>query len=126
MDYIVNKNKQVSVYKPFGNIVVLPYRFKQQRKGVWLYLPSQLVASLGIEYGKDGDLIAFLIDDEDLEHNFIVLTRDRAITNKLQPLLLNLKCKALDRLEAARKLAESTANSENADSVSLSNGVENR
>jgi len=111
MEFIVDKNKQVSVFKSFGNIAVLPYRFKQQRKGCWIYLPSPLISTLGIEPGKDGDLLVFVFDDEDLEHNFLVLTRDNFILSQLRPQLLSLKQKATSQLEAAKKAAKSTVTS---------------
>jgi len=113
MEYIVNKSKQVSVYKPFGNIAVLPYRFKQQRRGAWIYLPSQLIDVLGIQHGKDGDLLVLVIDDLDLSNNFLVLTKDDFVLDRLRPQLLNLKQQSIDKLGIAKKTAgastESTA-----------------
>ena len=112
LEFTFDKNKQISIYKPFGNIAILPYHFKQQRKGVFIYLPSQLIDALGIETGKDGDLIAFLIDDLDSPYNFLILTKDNFILDKLRPQLLDIKFKSLTKLQEIKK----TASSENVSS----------
>jgi len=120
MDFIVDKNKHISLYKDFGNVSVLPYHFKQQRKGCWIYLPSQLIDVLGIETGKDGSLLAFILDDLDSPYNFLVLTKDNFILDKLRPQLLDIKFKSLTKLQEIKK----TASSENVSSdTSLQNDI---
>jgi len=122
MDYILTKDKRIEVFKDFGNIAVLRFHFKQSRQGCWIFLPSKIVDVLGIQHGVDGDLLAIILDDADLQNNFVVLTRDNFILSKLRPLLFDIKQKTKTQLEVTKKLAETTETNENA-SMPLQNDI---
>ena len=124
MEYLLSKDKEPELFKPFGNVSVLRYRFKQNRRGAWLYVPFQLLELLGVKQNQDGDLIVFVVDDADSPYSFLMLAKDDAIMSKLRPMLLDAKFKALEKFEVVRKAAEaSTATStENAD-LSLQNDI---
>ena len=121
MDY--NKTKDVSLYKGFGTLLVLRCTFRPQHKGGWLYLTPELVDLLGLKSGRDDRVVAFVIDDADSEYRFVAITKENFVADRLRPLILDIKQKATSKLEAAKQIAESTASSEDAASVSLSNGV---
>ena len=105
MDFVVNNGK-IELYKSFGNTRILHYHFKQARKGCWIYLPAELLDRLGIDQTKDGDFIAFILDDLDDKYSFIALTRESFISDRLRPLLLSLKQQATANLERLRAMAE--------------------
>ena len=117
MDYIVNKNKEPELFKLFGNVSIIRYRFKQDRKGAWIYIPLSLLGVLGVKNNRDGDLIVFVVDDADSPYRFLMLAKDDSIMSKLRPLLLSAKFKTLQNLEQLQKVAESTASSENVSNV---------
>jgi len=120
MEYILSKDKEPEVFKLFGNTSIVRYRFKQDRKGAWLYIPLPLLDVLGIKPNRDGDLFIFVVDDVDSPYRFLMLAKDDAIMSKLRPMLLSAKFKTLQSIEQLQKVSESI---DNTDSVSVSNSV---
>jgi len=109
MEISFGRNKRVEIYKPFGNTRILHYHFKQTRKGCWIYLPSEVLGRLGVDQSKDGDFIAFILDDLDDKYPFLAITKEDFITSKLRPVLFDLRQQAtasLERLKEAVKASE--------------------
>jgi len=109
MEFSFDKSKGVEIYKPFGNTRILHYHFKQTRKGCWIYLPAEVLSRLGIDQSKDGDFIAFILDDLDDKYSFLAITKEDFVTSKLRPILFDLRQQAttsLERLKEAAKASE--------------------
>jgi len=120
MEFVLNKNKEIDIYKDCGTVALLRCSFKAQHKGMWLYVPPELVNVLGLSK-QDSHVFALILNDLDDKYSFIAITKENFITDKLRSLILDLKYKSTSRLEAAKKIAESSTatSTENAANLSL-------
>ena len=120
----LNKDIKEGTFKSFANTTVIKCYFKSQRRGAWLYLPEFLINTLGIKRDEDANLLVFVVDDPDSSYRFLVLVRDRFVTDKLRSILLSTKYELEEKLKKAKELAESTETSTVASD--LQNDVETR
>ena len=120
MDYIINKNGEVDLYKSCGTVALLRCSFKPQHKGMWLYVPPELVGVLGLTK-QDNHVFALILNDLDDKYPFIAITKESFVTDKLRSLILDLRYKSASRLEKAKEIAESStaASTENTGDLSL-------
>ena len=123
MEFVFNKNKEIDIYKSCGTVALLRCSFKPQHKGVWIYVPPELVSVLGLTQ-QDNHVFALILDDLDDKYPFIAITKENFVTDKLKSLILDLRYKSTNRLEKAKEIAESstTTSTENA-GVSLQNDI---
>lgn len=107
LEFSFNKNGEINIYKDFGTIALLRCTFKARHKGLWLYIPPQLVDLLGLTE-QDNHVLAFILDDLDDKYSFISITREDFVVDRLRDLILDLRYKSTSRLEKAKKLAETS------------------
>ena len=107
MEFVFNKNKEIDIYKDFGTIALLRCSFKSRHKGVWIYVPPELVSILGLTK-QDNHVFALILNDLDGKYPFIAITRENFVTDRLRDLILDLRYKSASRLEKAKKLAEAS------------------
>ena len=107
----LNKDIEEGIFKSFANTTTLKCYFKAQRHGAWIYLPEFLINALGIKREEDSNLLVVIVDDPDSSYRFLVLVRDRFVTDKLRPILLNTRYQVEEKLKKAKELAESTETS---------------
>jgi len=107
----LDNNIEQGIFKSFANTTTLKCYFKAQRHGAWIYLPEYLVNALSIKREEDANLLVVVVDDPDSSYRFLVLVRDRFVTDKLRPILLNAKYELEERLKKAKELAETTETS---------------
>jgi len=112
MEFAFNKNGEIDIYKPFGTIALLRCSFKARHKGVWLYIPPELVNVLGLTQ-QDNHVIALILNDLSDKYSFLAITRENFVTDRLRDLILDLRYKSTSRLEKAKKLAETSTVSPN-------------
>jgi len=104
----LNKDIDEQIFKSFANTTTLKCYFKAQRRGAWVYLPEYLINALGIKREEDSNLLVVVVDDSDSGYRFLVLVRDRFVTDKLRSILLSTKYELEAKLKKAKELAEST------------------
>ena len=106
MEFVFDKNKQINLFKSLSDIGTLHYHFKLRRRGAWIYLSKEILDILGVSGGQDGELLFFVISDSDIRYNFLILVKSNFLTERLRPLLFDLKFKSTTTLDLLKKIAE--------------------
>jgi len=106
MEFIFNKDGHVDIFKSLSDIGTLHYHFKLRRRGAWIYLSKEILDVLGIDGNQDGELLFFVVDDVDIRYNFLILVKSDFLTERLRPLLFDLKFKSTTAVDLLKKLAE--------------------
>jgi len=106
MEFSFDKNRQIDIFKSLSDIGTLHYHFKLRRRGAWVYLSREILDVLGIDGNQDGELLFFVIDDSDIRYNFLILVKSDFLTERLRPLLFDLKFKSTTAVDLLKKLAE--------------------
>jgi len=106
MEIGFNKNGEIDLFKSLSHVGLLHYHFKLRRRGAWIYLSKEILDVLGIDGNQDGELLFFVIADSDIRYNFLILVKSDFLTERLRPLLFDLKFKSTTTVDLLKKLAE--------------------